>query len=780
MRFACLFVPLQNMMHYVDLILPVPLPGLFTYAIPEGMSVGVGMRVLVTFGRSKTYLGIVAKVHDVKPEGYQVKPITQVVDDEPIVTERQLQLWNWISDYYLSPIGEVYKAALPSGLKAEDGYKPKTETYIRLTEQYRNTTALHIALNVLGRAPKQLEAFTCYLELSGWDQIEEISNEQLVISNYDYQSGTKIQEVTKEELMNASRASAETLKQLEKRQMLETYEVEVGRLNHGGEYRPELIKSLSEAQQDAYNAILMSMMKHNVTLLHGVTSSGKTEIYIHLIKQALEQKKQVLYLLPEIALTVQMMQRLQRVFGNRLGIYHSKYSDAERVEIWQKQLSKNPYDVILGARSALFLPFQQLGLVIIDEEHETSYKQQDPAPRYHARSAAIMLAQMYGAKVVLGTATPSLESYHNAKTGKYGLVELKERYQGIELPEIQVVDVADLQHRKMMAGPFSPLLLAKVREALERGEQAILFQNRRGFAPMIECRQCGWVPRCQHCDVSLTLHRQMNQLTCHYCGFTYRVPTECPCCGSTDLRTKGYGTEKIEEQVSEVFPEARVARMDLDTTRTRNAYERIITDFSAGRTNILIGTQMISKGLDFDKVSVVGILNADTMLNYPDFRAYEHAFMMMSQVSGRAGRKGKRGLVILQTKNKDLPVIQQVVRNDYTSLYKDLIAERQAFHYPPYYHLVYVFLKHSHDEVVNTAGIELGSRLRQWFGGRVLGPDKPAVAKVKSQNIRKLVLKLENGIDMKRVREYLLLAQSQILADKRYASLQIYYDVDPL
>ncbi len=765
MRFTCLFVPLQNMMHYADLILPVPLQGLFTYAIPEGMSVRVGMRVLVPFGRNKTYMAIVAKVHDVKPEGYQVKPIAQVMDEEPIVTERQLQLWQWISDYYLSPIGDVYKAALPSGLKAEEGYKPKTETYIRLTAQYCNVTALHIALNVLGRAPKQLEAFTAYLELSHWDEMED---------------GVKPVEVTREELLNASHASAETLKQLEKRQMLETYEVEVGRLNHSGEYRPELIQLLSEAQQTAYNAILMSMMKHRVTLLHGVTSSGKTEIYIHLIKRALERKEQVLYLLPEIALTVQMMQRLQRVFGNRLGIYHSKYSDAERVEIWQKQLSKNPYDVILGARSAVLLPFQQLGLVIVDEEHETSYKQQDPAPRYHARSAAIMLAQQQDAKVVLGTATPSMESYHNAQTGKYGLVELTERYKGIELPEIQVVDIADLQHRKMMAGPFSPLLLTKVREALGRGEQAILFQNRRGFAPMIECRQCGWVPRCQHCDVSLTLHRQLNQLTCHYCGYTYRVPTECPCCGSTDLRTKGYGTEKIEEQVREVFPEARVARMDLDTTRTRNAYERIITDFSAGRTNILIGTQMISKGLDFDKVSVVGILNADTMLNYPDFRAYEHAFMMMAQVSGRAGRKGRRGLVILQTKQKDLPVIQQVVRNDYTSLYKSLAAERQAFHYPPYYHLVYVFMKHSHDDVVNTAGIEMGSRLRQWFGGRVLGPDKPSVAKVKSQNIRKLVLKLENGIDMKRVRKYLLLAQSQMLADKRYASLQIYYDADPL
>ena len=767
-------------MNYADLILPLPLQGTFTYSVPAQMQavVKVGMRVLVPFGRNKTYLGIVARLHDRQPQGYEVKPISQLMDEVPIVTPEQLKLWQWIADYYLSPIGDVYKAALPAGLKAEDGYRPKTETYIRLTPAYQNETALHVALDILARAPKQLEAFTAYLELSGWDQIEEMRNEQV----------DQISEITREELLNASHASATTLQQLEKRGMLETYEIEVGRLNHGGEYHPELIKQLNEAQQTAYNQILMSMMKKPVTLLHGVTSSGKTEIYIHLIQQALERKEQVLYLLPEIALTVQMMQRLQRVFGNRLGIYHSKYSDAERVEIWQKQLSKNPYDVILGARSAVFLPFQRLGLVIIDEEHETSYKQQDPAPRYHARSAAIMLAHLcqqpttdsQQPKVLLGTATPSLESYHNAKTGKYGLVELKERYQGIELPEIQVVDIADLQHRKMMAGPFSPLLLNKVREALERGEQAILFQNRRGFAPLIECKQCGWVPHCQHCDVSLTYHRQMNQLTCHYCGFTYRVPTECPCCGSTELRTRGFGTEKIEEQVREVFPEARVARMDLDTTRTRNAYERIIMDFGAGRTNILIGTQMISKGLDFDKVSVVGILNADSMLNYPDFRAYEHAFMMMSQVSGRAGRKGKRGLVILQTKSKDVPVIQQVVRNDYLALYRDLIAERQAFHYPPYYHLVYVYLRHRSDDVVNTASIEMGSRLRQWFSGRVLGPDKPSVAKVKSQNIRKLVLKLENGIDMKKVREYLLLVQSQMLADKRYNSLQIYYDVDPL
>ena len=773
-------------MDYVDLILPVPLQGLFTYAVPEGMAVAVGCRVLVTFGRSKKYLGIVMRVHQQKPEGYAVKDIMEVMDRQPMVTALQLELWRWISDYYMSPIGDVYKAALPAGLKAEDGYHPKTETYIRLTPQYRNATALHVALNVLARAKKQLDVFVDYLALSHWDEIDAEGGS----AGSDSPAAT-IAEVTREELMNVSGASADTVKQLEKRQMLETYEVEVGRLNHGGEYRPQLIQPLTPAQQRAHDEILMSMMKKQVTLLHGVTGSGKTEIYIHLIQRALERHEQVLYLLPEIALTVQMMDRLQRIFGDRLGIYHSKYSDAERVEIWQKQLSGHPYDVILGARSAVFLPFRHLGLVIVDEEHETSYKQQDPAPRYHARSAAIMLStfnsqlstlnfQLSTPRVLLGTATPSLESYHNAMTGKYGLVELKERYQGMQLPEIQVVDTADLQRRKMMAGPFSPLLLSRVREALEQGEQAILFQNRRGFAPMVECRQCGWVPTCQHCDVSLTYHRQMNLLTCHYCGSTYSVPTTCPCCGGSDLRTRGFGTEKIEEQVREVFPEARISRMDLDTTRTRNAYERIISDFSARRTNILIGTQMVSKGLDFDHVSVVGILNADGMLNQPDFRAYEHAYMMMSQVSGRAGRKNRRGLVVLQTRQPKLPVVDYVVRGDYKALYRDLIAERQAFRYPPYFHLVYVFLKHRQDGVVEAAAHELGAWLRQWFGGRVLGPDKPSVAKVKQQNIRKLVMKLELGIDMKRVREYLLMAQRQMLADKRYASLQIYFDVDPL
>ena len=754
-------------MTYADVILPLPLDGFFTYAVPQSMegTVAIGMRVLVPFGRSKTYLAIIARLHQQKPEGYEVKAILQQIDDSPILLPQQLKLWQWISDYYMSPIGEVYKAALPAGLKAEDGYRPRTETYIRLTANYRHEAPLHVALNILTRASKQLEAFIGYLSLSRWDTIEGDTCREPVV------------EITREELMNSTGATLPIINQLVKRGFLETYEVEVGRLNHGGQPHPELIKSLNPAQENAYNQILLSFMKKRVTLLHGVTSSGKTEIYIHLIQREIEQHRQVLYLLPEIALTVQMMQRLQRVFGNRLGIYHSKYSDAERVEIWQKQLSDNPYDIILGARSAVFLPFKNLGLVIVDEEHETSYKQQDPMPRYHARSAAIMLE---GASVLLGTATPCMETYHNAKTGKYGLVELTERYQGIELPEIQVVDIQDLQHRKMMNGPFSPLLLARVREALERGEQAILFQNRRGWAPMVECKQCGWVPHCEHCDVSLTLHRSMNQLTCHYCGFTYRIPTECPACGCKELQGRGYGTEKIEDQIRDIFPEARISRMDLDTTRTRNAYERIISDFSAGRTNLLIGTQMISKGLDFDKVSVVGILNADTMLNYPDFRAYEHAFMMMSQVSGRAGRKGKRGLVILQTKNPSLPIIQQVVRNDFQSLYRDMVAERQMFHYPPYYRLIYVYLKHKSDEVVNTASLELGARLRQWFGGRVLGPDKPSIAKVKTLCIRKMVLKLENGIDMPKVRQYLTLAQQQLLQDKRYSSLQVYYDVDPL
>lgn len=768
-------------MTYANIILPLPLEGLFTYGVPDALAsrVQVGVRVRVPLGKSKTYVGIVAEYPVALPASDSgvvdnekkivYKDILEVLDATPILLPQQLRLWRWISDYYMSPIGDVYKAALPSGLKAEDGYRPRTELYVRLADNFRNERSLTLMIDAMKRASKQVEVLMAYLRLAGVDGVEHLTTE------------TPLREVTREELMNDTHTTIGVIRALSDRKLLVTYEKEVGRLNDNVLPHPEHIKPLNEAQTEAYNQILIQMMGHPVTLLHGVTSSGKTEIYIHLIQKAIDEHKQVLYLLPEIALTVQITERLKAVFGNRLGIYHSKYSDAERVEIWQKQLSTQPYDVILGARSAVFLPFQRLGLVIIDEEHEQSFKQQDPAPRYHARSAAIVLAQMYaGAKTLLGTATPSMETYYNAQQGKYGLVELTRRYKDIHMPAIEVVDVKDLYRRKMMTGPFSPRLLAAVREALKRGEQAILFQNRRGFAPMVECRQCGWVPKCPDCDVSLTFHKNLNVLTCHYCGYTMRVPEECPCCESKDIRGRGYGTEKIEDEIRNILPEARIARMDLDTTRTKNAYERLIYDFSTGKSNLLIGTQMISKGLDFDKVSVVGILNADSMLNYPDFRAYEQAFMMMSQVSGRAGRKGRQGLVILQTKSPELPVIQQVVRNDYRGFYTNLLDERRDFHYPPFYHLVYVYLKHRDENTVNSAGLELGSRLREVFGTRVLGPDKPAVARVKTLSIRKVVLKLENGIDLPRVRQYLRGVLDAMMKDKRYGALQVYYNVDPL
>ena len=757
-------------MLYVDVILPLPLEGTFTYSVPDTLApqVRMGVRVVVPLGRSKTYTAMAVSTNNDKPE-FDTRDIIQVVDDSPVLPERQLRLWQWISTYYMCALGDVFKAALPAGLKAEDGYRPKTVRCVTLPANLRSEHSLHIAMTALSRALKQQQTFCKYLELSHWDQIDGETPPE------------HIQEVACDELQNAANASDAILRQLTSRRFLEVYHREVGRIGGGGEYSPENIQPLSEAQQDAMNKIGVQFMGKNVVLLHGVTSSGKTEIYIHLIQKAIEEGRQVLYLLPEIALTVQMTRRLQRVFGSRLGIYHSRYSDAERVEIWKKQLSDEPYDVILGARSAVFLPFSRLGLVIVDEEHETSFKQQDPAPRYHARSAAIMLARMYdGAKVLLGTATPSMESYNNALTGKYGYVSLTTRYKDVALPDIHVVDIKDLYRRKMMRGPFSPDLLDAMRAALKQHKQIILFQNRRGFAPMVECKVCGWVPKCKNCDVSLTYHRSMNVLTCHYCGYTYAVPHQCPNCESTELLGRGYGTEKIEDRVRELFPDARIARMDLDTTRSAGAYQRIIGDFSSGRTDILIGTQMISKGLDFSGVTVVGILNADTMLNYPDFRAYEHAYMMLTQVSGRAGRRGERGLVILQTKSPDLPVIQQVVSGDFKTFASDLMEERRMFHYPPFYHLVYVYLRYRNEPVVESAAIEMASRLRQQFGERVLGPDKPAVARVKTESIRKIVVKLEQGIDLALARRCMSASRTALLQDKRYAAMSVFFDVDPL
>lgn len=756
-------------MHYVDVILPLPLEGTFTYSVPEPMvaQVRMGVRVLVPLGRSKTYTAMAVQLHSEKPE-FETRPIIQVIDAEPVLIKQQLRLWQWISTYYMSPIGDVFKAALPAGLKAEENYRPKTVRCVTLPANLRSEQSLHMALTILKRALKQHQTFSTYLQLSHWSEIDGET------------PPAHIAEIACDELQNAANASDAVLRQLIQRNFLELYHREVGRLNTSGEYHPERIQPLSPAQQAAEDSIQKQFNEKNVVLLHGVTSSGKTEIYIHLIKKAIDEGKQVLYLLPEIALTVQMTRRLQNVFGSRLGIYHSKYSDAERVEIWKKQLSSEPYDVILGARSAVFLPFTRLGLVIVDEEHETSFKQQDPAPRYHARSTAIMLARMYeGAKVLLGTATPSMESYHNACTGKYGYVQLITRYKDVAMPEIRVVDTKDLYHRKMMRGAFSPDLLEAMRTALRNKKQVLLFQNRRGFAPMVECKVCGWVPKCKNCDVSLTYHRSMNLLTCHYCGYTYPVPKQCPNCESTELLGRGYGTEKIEDRVRELFPEARIARMDLDTTRSAGAYGRIIDDFSCGRTDILIGTQMITKGLDFSGVTVVGILNADTMLNYPDFRAYEQAFQMLSQVSGRAGRRDERGLVILQTKSAELPVIQQVVAGDFQTFARDLLEERSMFRYPPFYHLVYVYLRHRNEQLVDSAAIEMASRLRQAFADRVLGPDKPAVARVKTESIRKIVIKLEQGINLPLARQCMAEARTQLLQDKRYAAMTVFFDVDP-
>ncbi|MBW9279781.1 primosomal protein N' [Bacteroides fragilis] len=819
------------MKKYVDVILPLPLPRCFTYSLPDegAEEVQIGCRVVVPFGRKKYYTAIVRNVHHYAPTEYEVKEISTVLDTSPILLPGQFRFWEWLADYYLCTQGDVYKAALPSGLKLESEtiveynpdfeadaplsereqllldllakepeqcvtklekesglknilivikslldkealfvkeelrrtYKPKTEARVRLAADASGEENLRRIFDELERAPKQLALLMKYVELSG-----------------ALGDGAS-KEVSKKELLQRASASPAIFNGLVEKQIFEVYYQEIGRLNRLVGKTVEL-NVLNEHQQRAYHEIMQSFQEKNVCLLHGVTSSGKTEVYIHLIEETLRQGRQVLYLLPEIALTTQITERLKRVFGSRLGIYHSKFPDAERVEIWQKQLTEEGYDIILGVRSSVFLPFRNLGLVIVDEEHENTYKQQDPAPRYHARNAAIVLASMYGAKTLLGTATPSVETWQNATTGKFGWVELKERYKEIQLPEIIPVDIKELHRKKRMTGQFSPLLLQYVREALDNKQQVILFQNRRGFAPMIECRTCGWVPKCKNCDVSLTYHKGINQLTCHYCGYTYQLPRSCPACEGVELMHRGFGTEKIEDDVKLIFPEASVARMDLDTTRTRSAYEKIIADFEQGKTDILIGTQMVSKGLDFDHVSVVGILNADTMLNYPDFRSYERAFQLMAQVAGRAGRKNKRGRVVLQTKSIDHPIIRQVMTNDYEDMVAGQLAERQMFHYPPYYRMVYVYLKNRNETLLDVMAHTMAEKLRALFGNRILGPDKPPVARIQTLFIRKIVVKIEQNAPMSRARELLLRVQREMIEDERFKSLIVYYDVDPM
>lgn len=826
-----LFLYLCRMKKYVDVIVPLPIASQYTYSVPAELeeSVQEGCRVVVSFGQKKFYTAIVTKVHYVAPENYETKDVEEVLDTSPVILPTQFRFWEWLSTYYLCTLGDVYKAAMPSGMKLESetlvayneefeatvplpkneqrildllnddkeqcvtqlqkasglksilpiikrllekqaifvkedlkrNYKPRTEARVRLTEAYSTEHALRELFDNLGRAKKQLSLLMKYIELSGW-----------------MGTASTLKEVSKKDLLDKTGASVSILNSLVEKGVLETYYYEIGRLDKSIKGTLSL-NPLNVAQERAFTAIRNSFQEKSVCLLHGVTSSGKTEIYIHLIEEVLRKGQQVLYLLPEIALTTQITERLKRVFGHRLGVYHSKFPDAERVEIWKKQLTDESYDIILGVRSSIFLPFKRLGLIIVDEEHENTYKQQEPAPRYHARSAAIMLASMYGAKVLLGTATPSVESYFNARKGKYGLVQLKERYKEIRLPHIELVDIKELTRQKRMKGPFSPVLVKEIRSALDRREQVILFQNRRGFAQMIECRTCGWIPKCKNCDVSLTFHKRLNQLTCHYCGYTQSVAASCPACGGVELLNRGIGTERIEEDIQLTFSDVRVARMDLDTTRSRTAYEKIIADFEQGKTDILIGTQMISKGLDFNHVNVVGILNADTMLNYPDFRSYERAFQLMAQVAGRAGRKDKQGLVILQTKSPELPVISQVLNNDYEQLYEDQLAERQVFRYPPFYRLIYVYLKHRKEDVLEQAAEMAATLLRTGLGNRVLGPDKPPIARIQTLFIKKIMIKVELTASMTKVRDYLKGVQRTLSEDARFRSLIVYYDVDP-
>ncbi|MBI4645807.1 MAG: primosomal protein N', partial [Bacteroidia bacterium] len=752
---------------YTDIILPLPLPKLYTYSVPEELydNACSGKRTVVQFGKKKIYTGLIKNIHKNRPKEYETKDILTILDDTPIVNEIQLKFWQWISEYYLCSIGEVMKAALPSGLKLEsetkvifnpefkhstelspkeeliytalenrklltikeindileqknslpviksllnkqaiyveerliEKYRPKYTTYIQLHNKYKNQEELHQIFDKLAKAPKQLELLMNYINYSKYLTLQEPLK------------------VSKDQLLETYPAGHQALPALVKKNIFVLDEVETGRIETSTD-EIHKINELAGFQEDALNQIYKQFETKDVILLHGITSSGKTEIYIHLIKEYLEMGKQVLYLLPEIALTAQIINRLKKVFGNKAGIYHSRFSDSQRVETWNAVLNKNSvinYQLILGARSSLFLPYDNLGLVIVDEEHENTYKQYDPSPRYHARDAAIMLARLHNAKTLLGTATPSIESYYNAQNAKYGLVELKQRYKEIKLPEIFLADTREAYRKKKMLSHFSPLLLEKIEQALSKKEQIILFQNRRGFSPYVECNMCNWIPKCEHCDVSLTYHKYLNQLVCHYCGYTCPVLVACKACGSTNLQTRGFGTEKVEDEIAIFFPNARIARLDLDTTRSRKIYEKILNDFENRAIDILVGTQMITKGLDFDNVSIVGIMNADNMLNFPDFRAFERSFQLMAQVSGRAGRKHKQGEVIIQTGNPNHPVIQDVISNHYAHLYLTQLTERKQFNYPPFYRLIEIILKHKKTVRLNPAAHQLTIELKK-------------------------------------------------------------------
>jgi primosomal protein N' (replication factor Y) len=746
---------------YIEVILPVPLADSYTYFVPPEMEAQISPGILVTveFGKSKKYSGIVGYIRQIPPESLdKIKPILAVETQQTVVRRPQIRFWEWLSQYYLCKLGEVYNAALPSGLRSDSSvtYSTKKEGFIRLSACYGNKN-LDEAFQKTKRSAKQEELLLAFIQ-------------------YSYNGKG---EIAKKELLSKSQANNHVLNGLIEKGILETFEKEISRLQTSDE-EVQVLNTLNDFQQKAYNEITESLREKDVCLLHGVTAAGKTEIYTHLIEKTLELNRQVLFLLPEIALTAQITNRLKKFYGDKLGVYHSKVSENERIEIWNKLLTDSAFPIILGVRSSIFLPFRDLGLIIVDEEHEPSYKQQDPAPRYNARNAAIVLAKMHGAKVVLGSATPSIESFHNAQTGKYGYVQLNKRFEETELPLITPVDVKELRRKKKMKTLFSPLLIEKMQTTLAQGEQVLLFHNRRGFSPTLVCKICDWTPKCKYCDTSLSYHKQANQLTCHYCGRVYKLPAKCLECESTELKPWGFGTEKVEDEIRELFPGVSVDRMDSDTTRNKKSSEELISRFESGETQILIGTQMISKGLDFEKVSLAGILSADSLMNFPDFRAYERAYQLMAQVAGRTGRRKTRGEVILQTSHPEHPLIQMVLNHNYEGMYKMQAEERQLFRYPPYFRLVSIDFKHRKEEILREAATYFADVLREKLGDRVMGPDKPAVGRVQNQFIRRILLKIEATASTHALREILEEAQNRLAEKPDFKYIVIQYNVDPV
>ena len=748
---------------YAEVILPVPIPTLFSYRIPSSLAARVkaGVRVLVPLGTKSLYKGMVRRCSKEDPEVGKVKDILDVLDEYPVAGEVQFRFWDWLAEYYMCTLGEVYRAALPSGLQKE--YAPRYETCVMLGEPFHDEQKLNEAMDGMGRAPKQLEILQ-YLVTRAMDK------------------GSVTKGLTKSELSAGYELSQSAYQALLKKNILVEYREETSRLEDPGS-SPGVSKQLSDLQQTAFEEINELFQKQQVVLLKGVTSSGKTEIYIQLIRAQLNLNRQVLYLLPEIALTAQIVERLKDVFGDQVGIYHSRYSDAERVETFlrvRENKAGKEFSVVLGARSAIFLPFRDLGLIIIDEEYEQSYKQADPAPRYHARDAAVVLADMYNAKVMLGSATPSFESYHNARSDKYGMVTLNERFNRVTQPEIIIADIREAYRKKRMRSHFTPELFGLMEETLAANRQLILFQNRRGFSPYIECFACGWIPSCIHCDVSLTYHKQQHKLVCHYCGYAIGVPHKCPECSDPQLVTRGFGTEKLEEEVSIFFPDYRTGRMDFDTTRTRRRYERIIRDFEGGQTRILIGTQIVAKGLDFDNVGLVGVLHADNLLNFPDFRSFERSYQLIAQVAGRAGRKDGHGKVVIQTTNPMHPVIQHIHSGDFHSMYMSQMEDRQAFHYPPYARLLRINLRHESREVVDRAANELAENLRKVMNVPVMGPQSPLVGKVQRLQLMNILIKLPRTARMGDLKKLIKREIDAIRSRREYGKLFIVPDVDPV